>query len=439
MRAAALICSAALTAAGPALAEPLDTKPDWLEAPAPELMARAWPVGASLEDARVVLECTVLTTGQLTDCSVMSETRPGLGFGAAALKMTQSFKFKPGARGGHPVASRVTVPIHFKARLETSPQWVRLPDAEAFSAVFPVKAMNDGQDGHVVLQCEILATGALEGCAVIEETPKDYGFGAAALALAPHFLLKPGKQDGKATRSAVRIPIGFKSTTRAPKTGHRVNPTHPEVRGTPLVAKPVWLEAPSFAEWRAAWPGEAREQVGHVALTCKVIASGRLDDCKPVTEFPERQGFGRAAKSLAPKFRLLMTPEIEAGKAEVNVPIRFVDPKSPEGLKPSIVKPDWISQIDPDKLAAVYPTAAADAQIKSGKGVADCLVARDGALTDCKPGGEQPEGYGFAASAVAVASVMKMNPWSQGGGPVDGARIRLPVTFNLAQGQPPKP
>jgi len=38
---------------------------------------------------------------------------------------------------------------------------------------------------------------------------------------------------------------------------------------------------------------------------------------------------------------------------------------------------------------------------------------------------------------VLVAQVMKMNPWTQDGGPVDGARVKLPIRFNLAQEKTP--
>ena len=43
-----------------------------------------------------------------------------------------------------------------------------------------------------------------------------------------------------------------------------------------------------------------------------------------------------------------------------------------------------------------------------------------------------------AAQAVAIAGVMQMNPWTDDGRPVDGARIRLPINFTQAEEPAPK-
>ncbi|HEX6866446.1 MAG TPA: hypothetical protein VF122_04365, partial [Caulobacteraceae bacterium] len=138
------------------------------------------------------------------------------------------------------------------------------------------------------------------------------------------------------------------------------------------------------------------------------------------------------------KFRMRVTNQnaAEVAKASINLPIRF---NNPTGVRPqSITKPRWITQIDPKMIVEIYPDAAAKAGVKSGRGVADCAVARDGSLADCKPAPATPEGLGFSETAVQVAKIMRMNPWSDGGGPVDGVRIRLPITFNLApEDEPP--
>ena len=62
-------------------------------------------------------------------------------------------------------------------------------------------------------------------------------------------------------------------------------------------------------------------------------------------------------------------------------------------------------------------------------GQARCTVAPDGSLTGYAPASASPERMGFPEAAVAVAQVMRMNPWTDDGGPVGGAMITLPIRF----------
>ena len=84
------------------------------------------------------------------------------------------------------------------------------------------------------------------------------------------------------------------------------------------------------------------------------------------------------------------------------------------------------------KIVALYPTKAADAGIQEGTGVADCLVAPDGRMTDCHIAREAPADMGFGAAAVLVVGVMQMDPWTPEGRPVAGARVKVPIQFSLA-------
>jgi hypothetical protein len=206
---------------------------------------------------------------------------------------------------------------------------------------------------------------------------------------------------------------------------------------TPMVTDPVWDKAPSFADMAAAWPQGAKAEFGHVSMRCGFTVEGRLRRCEVLTETPRGKGFAKAAREIvAAKFQLRVTPESgeAVSKAFVNLPVRFNNPAN-TGPR-TITKPEWITQIDPEAVVSVYPDAAAQLGVKSGRGVADCAVAPDGKLTDCKPAPATPPALGFSEAAVRVASAMQMNPWSEGGGPVDGVRLRLPVTFNLTAEEP---
>ena len=316
------------------------------------------------------------------------------------------------------------------------PEWVAKPSWEDLQAVWPRDALKDGIDGRVVLSCTVTTLGLLEACTVREETPPGEGYAAAALLLTPSFVLKPATQNGKPVQTTIGVPVSFETygATRAS-----------DLQSAPMVTEPVWEKAPSFAEMAAAWPSGADTEFGHVSMRCGFTREGLLRDCHVLTETPRLKGFGRAAKkAVAPLFKLRVTPELapQVARASVNLAVRFTNPSiRPDGPR-TIVRPKWITRLDPEKVVEVFPDAAAKAGVKAGRGVANCLVARDGRLTDCQPEPASPEGLGFSEAAVQVASVMVMNPWSDGGGPVDGVRIKLPVTFNLAPEEdapPPRP
>jgi TonB family protein len=51
----------------------------------------------------VRLRCTALASGHVTDCVVLEETRPGLGFGEAALALMNGAHVTPITESGRPV------------------------------------------------------------------------------------------------------------------------------------------------------------------------------------------------------------------------------------------------------------------------------------------------------------------------------------------------
>lgn len=66
--------------------------------------------------------------------------------------------------------------------------------------------------GTAVIQCVLAANGALDGCAVVSETPADYGFGDAALKMAERRALTatPRIDDGHPVGGeVVRLAIDF--------------------------------------------------------------------------------------------------------------------------------------------------------------------------------------------------------------------------------------
>lgn len=63
---------------------------------------------------RAVIECVVMASTRLDHCRVVSESKPGLGFGAAGLKTTALMRVRPARVNGESVeGGTITVPVVF--------------------------------------------------------------------------------------------------------------------------------------------------------------------------------------------------------------------------------------------------------------------------------------------------------------------------------------
>ncbi|ATQ44631.1 hypothetical protein CSW64_20695 [Caulobacter mirabilis] len=301
---------------------------------------------------------------------------------------------------------------------DAAPTWVKRPDFAELRAAWPVEAARQGKGGFVALKCEVNVQGGLETCKVEKEDPPGAGFGLAALSLTPSFQMKPKVVDGRPVRGEVRVPIkfairggmGFAGSTSA------------------LVANPLWLRAPTYADVAAVRPARAGDAVsGHASIRCEVTSANTLDDCKVLMESPPAKGFGAAALKLAERFELL--PVGDASKdVYVNLAVRFGGAETERAVS----HPRWITGLDPKKVAEIFPAAAVERGLVEGVGVAECTVGVGGGLTACKVAREDPVEAGFGEAAVAVAGIMQMSPWTDDGRPVDGAVIRLPIRFKKA-------
>lgn len=85
-------------------------------------------------------------------------------------------------------------------------RWVRQPRPD-----FPWRAAGRGVErGDVVLACTALASGRLDACEVVEETPPGAGFGEAALASTAAARVTPRTADGVPVDGSIRFTIRFR-------------------------------------------------------------------------------------------------------------------------------------------------------------------------------------------------------------------------------------
>jgi TonB family protein len=209
------------------------------------------------------------------------------------------------------------------------------------------------------------------------------------------------------------------------------------IAATAATAQPVavtWAEVPSAADMAAAYPAKAKAAgVGGMAnLSCSLNAQGHPRDCVALGEQPAGLGFGFAARKLAEKMRVA---EIGLNGREVRIPVTF-DPAVLKAEPITIARPAW----------AVLPSAA-DFQAsfpKTANGVNEvrvamvCTVGADGVLSGCAVDREEPAGQGYGQGALALAPKFRVGPWSQDGQPTAGAKVRVPIRYQLTQVAAPK-
>lgn len=311
--------------------------------------------------------------------------------------------------------------------------WLKRPSADQVLGVFPREAWKKGISGKALVECRVSEQGALFGCAIESETPEDAGFGLAALALTPQFLMKPAMKDGKPVASTVRIPINF----RMPASGGRLPEPNDVTRQ--ILSNVSWAAAPSYAQVAAAYPQKAREKLteGRATLTCRFKAEGRLADCQTTAEEPKGQGFATAARRLSETF-VGPTNLVDGTPTEgiwTMIPFAF-DLDMLDQSKRVIGRPQWAALPTGDEIIAGYPSAAAKAGVGAARVVIACEIADGGKLTDCLAQSEEPTGLGFAQAALALAGSFQAKPWTAEGLPTIGGRVRIPIRYEFPTEKP---
>jgi hypothetical protein len=305
-------------------------------------------------------------------------------------------------------------PVNVVASTTDLPRFVERPSSAAFASVYPHGAASVGMGGRAVLHCTVQSNSRLEKCQVADEVPVGAGFGAAALSLAHYFRLDPSSDAAHAAN--FDLPIGFaiaNSDAELPVAG-------------------PWLAAPTFGQVAAVYPDIGGGVAGQVVMHCAVEPDGGLKACKLLYERPSDREFDAAALKLTRFFRMQVDPAYLKARQPLatTVLVRMAAPFGDEAKQRRIGQPVWLTRLDEARLAQLFPAQAAVKGVVSGVGYADCTVAADGALTACHPFAGEPADLGFSEAAAKAATALRMSPWTEDGGPVDGANVRVPIRFS---------
>jgi len=311
-------------------------------------------------------------------------------------------------------------------------------DIDQQVVIWPGTAYHAGLGGRVTLRCLVDVHGLAERCDVAYEEPAGKGFGKAALEMRPTFKLAPTLGPDGPVAGVKNISISFKGTDSqvtmaAAMAGGTFGLHNPlQMRQVTMLDFPIWAAAASFDDLAAAYPAKAGGVEGYAVAHCQVRSTGALWSCQDIKETPEKLGFGAAATALAgQKFRVIprLAQTRHSGELWVDVPIRFPPPA--ELAQRTVMAPTWIAAFDMKAVMKLFPPEAAASGLTTGRGVARCTVAADGALTGCAPEPGDPDGLGFSEAAVKLASNMRMNLWSADAEPVEGGVVHIPIRLNL--------
>lgn len=386
-----------------------------------EKLKAGWPHEAdgSLIYGKVRLDCGVDSKSYAANCKVIRSEPSDPKFEQAALALAGLVK--------SPDKSRTRAPLDISVEYDTDLEWLSKPTFEQTIAVYPSAA--NGRDGSAVIHCWVTTEGLMRSCEVRSESQVGLGFGPAALALAPSFLMKPATKRGLTVEAEISIPVSFVGGG-----GHSNGPSYTVLSGT------AWSKAPTIAEIRAEIEKKVGDKFadGKVVFQCDVIKkTGQLSDCVIINTSPGMAQFQSVATSLVSKFKA--DPEafvdIKNG-VKINLAFSFPDMSSTAWSQRRLTRPEWLQTISPDPGQKLFPGEAVAAGLKTGSATVDCLIAASGALTQCITIGESTPGVGLGSMAQKIAQAFVTNPWTDEGLPADGEHILLPIKMVDAEANP---
>lgn len=183
--------------------------------------------------------------------------------------------------------------------------WAQTPTGADFVRFYPKRASDQGVSGRAILDCDVSASGFMEQCRVVEETPLGYGFGEAALNLSGRFRMNPKAvdlSDPVHRRGVVPVTFGFAGSP-LPAEGYQagqnawmmkagVKKGARGARPCPEEGKPAqlcadhpmaWVKQPTLQDTLPALEGVDMD-AGASYLLCEPAPDGTLAGCVTTPE-----------------------------------------------------------------------------------------------------------------------------------------------------------
>jgi len=192
-------------------------------------------------------------------------------------------------------------------------------------------------------------------------------------------------------------------------------------------AAQTWTSAPTAAEMAAAYPAKAKAAGigGAVDLACSATREGAMVACDVMGENPRGYGFGSAARKLAQQS---LRAAGVAKDAEVRIPITF-SPDLAKGETMTVKTPKWAALPSVTDIQAAVPKT--EGGPNNARVTLVCDVQAGGSLNGCAVDREEPAGQGFGPAILTLAPKFKVELMSAEGMPTVGAKVRVPVRFDL--------
>lgn len=197
---------------------------DILATPSPAQVAMAYPTAAAvagIDKGQVILTCTVQAFGRLERCSAKAVTGGG-DFSAAALKLAPLYRVGRWSLDGRPTAGATfTATIDFESPASRSPNWRRTDAPELTGAeveplnaailerYYPERALSMEKGGVARVVCVVGIDDSVSDCALSEESPAGFGFGAAAMKISQTFKARAARLNGVPVQTKAAVPINF--------------------------------------------------------------------------------------------------------------------------------------------------------------------------------------------------------------------------------------
>lgn len=232
-----------------------------------------------------------------------------------------------------PLAALATLaapPVFAQEKVLFSPRLSQQPTPEQIKGVTPPEAAHVAARAWVALRCGFDAEGRLVDCAIRYANHPGLGFEQAALKLIDSYRIEPTYAKAQlGAKVELTLSFGWPWASHGPPV--IAPPAPPSPPPNPVVTRPDWVRKPTGGDVARVYPKAALAagQSGRVTLSCQVNADGTIRDCKVVSENPADLGFGAAALSLTPSFRMRSTTGdgTPVGGASVRIPLSFTAPE----------------------------------------------------------------------------------------------------------------